>query len=324
MITVAQTQNKAHTTLQKTVLDQFRQITRTYALFHITFFIIGFVELFLFLFFFSFFAKSSMLAFSLAAIFLTGFSYFVLLFYFQAKKPEQFQLLLNHFMQGSKAAGEDILQSLSQMVSMLQGQEHRYYPLPEYFRTLAPLMEKFSIWTHWKDVHQMKELLLSSAIRESREIVKAFPTEVKAHRALSLAYIALSRIYMDPRHETPDILWVSPEYQSKEMEQKFQTAAQRAVAELKIIEEYAPNDSWAHAQLAVLYRDLKQPALEIQEYETLAKMTNNDKEVLFRLGLLYFQHGLNTKGLRIYEALKKSAHPQADALISYYDAFASI
>ena len=108
------------------------------------------------------------------------------------------------------------------------------------------------------------------------------------------------------------------------MEEKFQTAAQRGVAELKIIEEYAPNDTWVHAQLAVLYRDLKLPALEIQEYETLAKMTNNDKEILFRLGLLYFEHGLNTKGLRIYEILKKSAHPQADALISFYDAFASI
>ncbi len=324
MATAEHTQTRAHSTLQKTVLDQFRQITRAYALFHITFFLIGFVELFLFLFFFSFFAKSSMLAFSLAAIFLTGFSYFVLLFYFQAKKPEQFHLLLQNYMQGSKAAHEDILQSLSQLVSLLQGQEHHYYPLPESFKTLAPLMEKFSIWTHWKDVHQMKELLLSSAIRESRELIKALPTDVNAHRALGIAYIALSRIYMDPRRETPDVLWVSPEYQSKEMEEKFQTAAQRAVSELKIIEEYAPNDTWVHAQLAVLYRDLKLPVLEIQEYETLAKMTNNDKEILFRLGLLYFEHGLNTKGLRIYEILKKSAHPQADALISFYDAFASI
>ncbi len=265
-----------------------------------------------------------MLAFSLAAIFLTGFSYFVLLFYFQAKKPEQFQLLLKNYLKGSKDAQEEILQSLSQLASQLRGQEHRYYHLPEYFKTLAPLMEKFSIWTHWKDVHQMKELLLWSAIHESRELVKAFPTEVKAHRALSAAYIDLARLYMDPRKENPDILWVSPEYQSKEMEEKFQKAAERAVAELKIIEEYAPAEFWVHAQLAVLYRDLKQPALEIQEYEMLAKMTNNDQEILFRLGLLYFEQGQNSKGLRIYEALKKAAHPHADALISFYDAFASI
>ena len=92
---------------------------------------------------------------------------------------------------------------------MLQGQEHHYYPLPQYFQTLAPLMEKFSIWTHWKDVHQMKELLLRPPIQESRELVKAFPTEVKAHRALGIAYIALSRIYMDPRKETPDSLGLS-------------------------------------------------------------------------------------------------------------------
>ena len=203
MVTAEQTQTRAHNTLQKTVLDQFRQITRAYALFHITFFLIGFVELFLFLFFFSFFAKSSMLRFRWQQFFLTGFSYFVLLFYFQAKKPEQFHLLLQNYMQGSKAAHEDILQSLSQLVSLLQGQEHHYYPLPESFKTLAPLMEKFSIWTHWKDVHQMKELLLSSAIRESRELVKALPTDVNAHRALGIAYISLSRIYWTRREILP-------------------------------------------------------------------------------------------------------------------------
>ncbi len=264
-----------------------------------------------------------MLAFSLAALFLTGFSYFVLLFYFQAKKPEQFQLLLKSYIHGSKTGKEDILQSLSQLVSKLQGQEHHYYRLPQSFHTLAPLLEKFSIWTHWKDVHQMKELLLWSAIHEGRELVKAFPTEVSSHRALAIGYIALSRIYRDPRKETPDILWVSPEYQSAEMEGKFKAAAERAVAELKIIEESTPNDSWIHAQLAMLYRDLNLPNLEIQEYETLAKITSNDKEILFRLGLLYFQQGRNTKGLKVYELLKKAAHPQADTLISFYDAFTS-
>ena len=68
---------------------QFKQITRHFALFHISFFSIACLELVAFVLFFSFLTKSTLLAFSLAAILLTGFSYFVLLFYLQAKKPQQ-------------------------------------------------------------------------------------------------------------------------------------------------------------------------------------------------------------------------------------------
>src|SRR5580704_11266334 len=70
-------------------LEDFKQVTRQYALFHITFFSLAVFELIAFVLFFSFLTKTAIFAFSLAGLFLTAFSYFVLLFYFQAKKPDQ-------------------------------------------------------------------------------------------------------------------------------------------------------------------------------------------------------------------------------------------
>ena len=51
---------------------------------------------------FTFLAKSAVLAFSLALIFLTGFSYAVLRLYFHAKKPEQLVELRNAFLEECK------------------------------------------------------------------------------------------------------------------------------------------------------------------------------------------------------------------------------
>jgi lipopolysaccharide biosynthesis regulator YciM len=63
------------------------------------------------------------------------------------------------------------------------------------------------------------------------------------------------------------------------------------------------------------------PAQEIQEYETLLKIVPHDKEVLFRLGILYFQQGHNARALRIYELLKKAKDTKAEELIAFYDAY---
>jgi hypothetical protein len=63
------------------------------------------------------------------------------------------------------------------------------------------------------------------------------------------------------------------------------------------------------------------PDYEITEYETLRLIVPADKEILFKLGVLYFQQGRNAQGLRLYEELRKSKDPQASALIHFYDAY---
>ena len=81
---------------------------------------------------------------------------------------------------------------------------------------------------------------------------------------------------------------------------------------------YAPNDPWIHEQLAAGFRDLNLPEEEVKEMELVLKLRPHDKETLFRLGSLYFQQGLNAKGLQVYEELQKANYKKADSLLASY------
>jgi tetratricopeptide (TPR) repeat protein len=313
------------------MLKAFKQVTRQYALFHITFFVLAVLELSAFVLFFSFLTKTTIFAFSLAGLFLTGFTYFVLLFYFQAKKPDQLLELRNDFLEAMRSTLPfekntreyhlALAAVLERLLSTLHRQEYTYYSLPSSFKTLSPLMQKFSVWTHWQDLHQMKELLFLMIIKEQIELIKIQPTHLEAHAHLASSYHALSKLYMDPRRLSPEDehLWVSPDYASSEMREKFKKASSRAVEEYKILNSYAPNDPWIHAQLATIYHNLDLFQEEMREYEAILKISPDEQEVLFSLGVLYFKHGLSAQGLRLYEQLKKNDDAKAGALISCYE-----
>lgn len=310
--------------------DAFKSITRYYALFHLFFVGLILVEVFSFFLFFSLLSRSSLLAVSLAAIFLTLFSYLVLLFYFQAKKPEQLIELKNSYSaaclrllptENSPERHLSLAYAYYRLTSELHDQEYNYYQLPPSLKALEPLAEKFSLWAHWKDVHDMKEMLLFLAIEEHVKLVKAEPTDLEAHASLAGGFISLYKLYMDPRKQFPgrQFTWVSSEYASEKMEKRFKAAAQRAIEEFKILDAYAPGDPWVHAQLASIYHDLEMPEEETLQYEALQKISPQDKTVLFRLGTLYFEQGKAAAALRLYQELRTANDPAAEELISYYD-----
>ena len=314
-------------------LAKFRSLTRFYALFHIAFIVALFLEVLSMLLFFSFLTKSTWSAIAIATIFLTLFSYLVLHFYFQAKKPQQFLELRNEFYEksashlplekGSLDYHLTLMSAFLEMANALTDKEATFYSISPNFITLSSLLEKFSIWVHWKDVHKMKELLLLSSINEIVAVVKIRPTNLEAHASLAMTYVTLSKIYLHPKKANPDspLLWISPEYDSKSMQDKFHSASDRAIEELKILNEYSPSDPWIHSELAEIYHNKELAELEINEYETLLKIRPSDQEVLYRLGVLYFEQGHNSQGLKVYEQLKGSNEDAAESLIGHYDSF---
>lgn len=68
------------------LVHQFKIAMKSYVIFNMTFLTLGLLEFFLMISFLSFLAQSAILALSLAFIFLTFFSYFILKVYFQTKK----------------------------------------------------------------------------------------------------------------------------------------------------------------------------------------------------------------------------------------------
>lgn len=316
---------KMHTSLKRAI--------RSYVLFNMLFLALGSLEFIGLVLFFSDLAKSSVLAISLGVIFLTVFSYFILRLYLQAHKPEQLMRIrdtyldrcraLIDFREGVPEHHMALAGAAYRFASELRGKETDYYLPPGYLDALRPSCEKFSCFWHWIDLHRFREMLLTYSIEEHIKVVKCEPTNLEVHAALANAYVMLSTIYVDPRtaesHE--DEHWVPSEQFLEELKEKFRSTAERAIEEFKILSDYAPNDPWIHSQLAYSYHDLQMPQEEIKQYEIILKLRPNDRETLFKLGTLYFQQGENAKGLKVYEALKRSNYKQAENLINFYGAF---
>ncbi|HSX10406.1 MAG TPA: hypothetical protein VLF94_01635 [Chlamydiales bacterium] len=298
----------------RAILREFRRVTHAFVSFNILFLALFASELFLFFFFLPFLNKSSIFAFALGGIFLTCFSYFVLLFYYQAKKPEQLLQLKNQFLQSCRQimtlpVGEvqhhlSLAEALSKLSSYLHDFECNFYNVPKFLQPLSKYISRFSSYCYGEDVFQMKLLLLNAAVEEHLKQIRSTPTDLEVHASLANTYVALSKIYAAPLHE-----------------EKFQIMARLAIEEFCILSHYAPNDPWVHEQLAVGYRDLGMPEEELREVETLLKLRSQDKEILYRLGSLYFQQGMNAKGLQIYEELKRANFKKAEDLIGSYGTF---
>lgn len=324
-----------HKEIAKLCLDYqecFKTITRQYAFFHIIFFLITITELCILVLFFTFLTQPTVIAFTLAGIFLTTFSYFMLHFYFQAKKPQQIQDMHKQFIQDCIhhiSSSHDLTeyhlflsQALDIFLNTLSYQELQYYLLPFKLKTIISLMEKFSVWMHWKDLYLMKEKILLSIIEQNIEYVKLYPTDLQAHAGLGKAYLDLANLYCHPNkvHEKK-LPWISPEYDSKEMQNQFTKACYRAIEEFHILDAYSPENPWVHVQLAGIYHSLNEPLKEIEHYEKVLAVVEKEEQILLRLGTLYFQNGASAKGLQLYEKLKQISEKAAIELLSQYGSF---
>lgn len=308
-------------------------LLHAYVFFNLFFLFVAGTELAAFISFFALMSKSSVLAFTLAIFFLTLFSYFVLRLYLMAKKPDHLMDLIDEYLgrcreslryqEGIPEHHIALANAAHKLAHYLQEKEYSYYTPPPFLKSLAPTFEKFSCFCHWKDLHRLRELLLLTAIEEHIKVIKCEPTNLEVHAALANAYVTLSILYSDPRkyHGFDEERWVPPDRYSSEMEEKFRQTAQRAIEEFQILSDYAPNDPWVHMQLAYSYHDLQMPEEEIREYEAVLKLRPDDRDTLFKLGMLYFQQGKNAQGLRIYELLKHSNFKKAEALIKFYGAY---
>lgn len=315
------------------ILPQFERMMKSYVIFNMVFLSLGTIEFLLMLSFFTFLTQSAVLAISLAFVFLTFFSYFILKVYYQTKKPEQYKEIIQRYLLACKSLLNyqegcpehhiALANACCKLADNLHGQEYIFYRLPKWLETLQPYLEKFSIWWHWQDVHRLKELLLINSVAENIKLVKCEPTSLEVHASLANAYVMLSGLYIDPRtlEGYDDERWMPPERYSPQIEEKFRSIAERAIEEFKVLNDYAPNDPWVHAQLAYSYRDLQMPKEEIKEYETILKLNPGDRDTLYKLGLLYFKQGHNAQGLRIYEELKRTNYKKAESLMENYGSF---
>jgi tetratricopeptide (TPR) repeat protein len=310
-------------------IAQYEEIIHSYVRFHIVAWMILGIELIGILLFATFLTHYSLLAIFIALFFLSLFSYFILKIYYQSQKPERFLEFRDQYIESCKKLFKykegvpeyhtSLASACGKLASALQGRESTYYKSLPLLSFAKGWMEMFSAWWHWHDMHKIKELLLTQSIDEHIKLVRCVPTSLELHAALANAYVMLSGLYISAaRTEIENRPYIPSVEFITLMQKKFRFAAQRAIEEFKILNEYAPNDPWVHAQLAYSYHDLQMPQEEIREYETIMQLRPQDHDTQYKLGVLYFEQGLNAKGLKVYEALKSVKYSKAEQLMSYY------
>lgn len=310
----------------RTFLKKFRKITQSIALFHTLFLSIILLEITGFAIFLSSLKNSLSLAVFLCAIILSCFSYLVLFFYFQTKKPEQILVLQEDFIQSCRHLSPEgrlhhhllIAEAASRLFHYLTDFEWEIYQIPSYLQFSTNVVSRFSAYIHFEDVFQMKEWLLKAAIEEHLKQIRIIPTDLEVHASLANTYVALAKLYKNPIIRTEHPRWNFIKKTSVKFEQLSKTYSHLAIEEFKILSHYAKDDPWVHEQMASGYKELDLPLEEICEIETLLKLRPQDKEILFRLGSLYFSQGFNAKGLQVYESLKQTNYKKAEDLIASY------
>lgn len=291
----------------------FSSILTSFLSFHTWMLIALLLELLIFSILLNISTRSLLLATNLAFILATLFSYLILNYYLQIRKNEQLIKLKNNYifsLREEMNGGEDhlaIAKVLRKLAELLHQQD---------FTKLSILPEKIKRFLIEKDTQAMIEMLFLSAIEELHMLIKKIPSDIKGHTSLSNILIDFSKIYLKRPHSISSSRY---QFTSDKMKQKYETALLLAIEELKILDEYVPNDPWIHARLATCYHDLNLIEKEIEEYELLKNLCPDDPDVLYKLGKLYFQKGLNAKAMRIYEKLKVKNDKLAKKLIATYD-----
>jgi tetratricopeptide (TPR) repeat protein len=191
-------------------------------------------------------------------------------------------------------------------------------------KSLTMCLNRFIRSFSWKYVHDFTELLFLASLDQSIAYTKANPLSMHSHACLANCYVMLARHYTYPRTLSPHLpwprLWIS-EHHKLLLQTKNRMAAKAAVEELSILKTFAPDELWVHDQLAISYKELNMPKEEIHECEEIIRLCPEDQGAQLRLGILYFQLGLNAKGLIIYERLKAIYPLLSEELISHYGSY---
>ncbi len=301
-------------------IKQLKKIIHSYIFFHLFFLGLLIAEITSFFVFLTFLFQTSFIAFFLASILLTGFAYLILLFYFQTKKPGQLIEIRNWFMGLCKKGLPSQINQIDYHLSLanaayifstlLSDHDSNRSAQSSSSLSLNKLLRKITQLYCQKDMHKMQEILAFVSINEHIHLIKNSPTNLEAHASLANAYVALSHLYR------PSAI----HHRLKNSSLKFEAATRKALQEFKIIDHFSPNDPWVYAQLASCYHDLELYDDEAKTYMHILKLCPDDKQIMFRLGILCFQQGKSGQGLELYEKLKALNFSRADELIDFYDA----
>lgn len=300
----------------KDALIELKKILSSHLLFHALMIFAIVIQLVMLFSLYLYFPSSTYIALSISVLIFSFFSYVIFSYYISAKKPDQLEILKETYI-------EECLEFIDPYITPEQALNSCLFTFVKALETDVDLWKPFqkipvvSNWIDtiiWEDHHMLQELLMLGIIEHQTELIKKQPLNLQFHNALAKTYIAMSKIYQNPK-----LLPFFKTHLKEKYLLQFEEITKLSIEELKIIDRLSPEDPWVHAQLAFCYQNLEMKEQEIAEFEKLSKLRPGDENVLYRLGKLYFEMNKHADALKIYERLYH-LHPQkAQDLINIYD-----
>lgn len=310
--------------LCNTISRRFFRLLRFHLLFHLLYALAGLTQLLFIIWVLVNHQTSPLAAFLLAALFLTGFSYFVLRLILEAEKQRGIDRLTSLYLLSCRSlCGEigtpghhrSLASALCKLSEGLAKDLEKWSLIPLPFslsksQTFGKCFRRLINRMSWRTLLSARETCLLLATEEYLTLLKLDPLDLGTHSALANAYVTLATLYQSVGELKRGA--------EEELKPYYSAASARAIEELAILSDLSPEDPWVWSQLAYSYRDLGLVAEEIAAYEALLHLQPSDWESWFQLGICYFQQGAIAKGLQAYRHLRHANHPKAEVLIDFY------
>ncbi|MCH9621189.1 MAG: hypothetical protein S4CHLAM20_06060 [Chlamydiia bacterium] len=176
------------------------------------------------------------------------------------------------------------------------------------------------LYFHYNDILYMQEKLLEISLEQHSYVLADCACSLEFHSSLSKVYSTLATCYKIPKGTHLEKAFsYSTITKATEYQTQFEKYYTLAIEELKIICDISDSEPWTHLELASLYAKFDDSELEMQQYEIIINRVADDKEILYKLGILYFKHHKTSHGLKIYDRLKHIDALYAKNLLAHYN-----
>jgi hypothetical protein len=268
--------------------------------------------------------KSPYVAGLLFSWILTLFSYLILLFYYQAKKPQDFQDLRRFFIQACRKEIEEHKPNQEEHLFLAKAAESLTGKLSKnqfYLQNLGTISSIIRLMK-FKDVEKMQELLMYASIQEHIEKIKKDPLNSTTHLSLAKSYLGMYRLYQSPLKEPLSRYWVVRKIiQTEKRQKRVDASLLLAMEELKIGLASNADEPWALLELANCYEALGDKKQELETLIRYLSLRPFDENLLLRVGKIYFFLGMTSQGLEIFSTLKNINVHLSFELIDSYNAY---
>ena len=266
---------------------------------------------------------------SLAMLFLGVVSYTLIAFYQKNRKLDTIEQIVKEYHRTCVArlgrhiedhgkAKLAISACMRELSDALLTQELFYLKIPPFTFSNQNILS-FVLYFHYGDILYLQEKLLEFSLEEHSYLLADAACDGEFHSSLSKTYSALSAAYKKPKGKHLEKAFaISTFFKRKEIATEQEKYYNLAVEELQIVKELSGKEAWVLQELATLYRQFDRAEEEMAEYEELIHKVENDKEILYRLGYLYFQHHKTAAGLKVYNTLRVLDALYAKNLLSHY------